>query len=592
MKKQRTGAQILLQTLQDLDINLLVGYTGGAIMPTFDTLKEFPKLKFITARHEQGAGFIAQGYTRACRKLAPIMVTSGPGATNMVTPVADAMMDSVPLFMISGQVATPVIGSDAFQETDVSGLFYPITKYTLMPLEAGELAADVAKLHKIATTGRPGPVCLDIPKNVQTEKTDKTTPPKDLDLPGYQIYTKPDKQQVKEAIKLISEAKRPVALVGHGVILGQCKNEILEFLEKNQIPAALTLHGLSSIPASHKSNLGMMGMHGEIEANKAIHKADLLIALGMRFDDRVTGKLEEYAKDAKVIHVEIDPSEINKNVRADVAIRADLKEALRSLNKESKQIKENSRKEWFAEIEKNKALTKKYYEHIFKMGTGKTGKLLMSRIIHELSDFTKGKDNVISDVGQHQMFTAKFYKFEKFNTWFNSGGLGTMGFGLPTAIGVKLARPKEEVWAVTGDGGFQMNIQELGTILQEKMNINILILNNSFLGMVKQWQNLFYNDNYAETALINPKFEKIAEAYGLAYRKVEKVEEILPALKWSKKETKPTIVEFITDIKENVFPMIPSGWKFDNMIENEDHALKILQKSTAAQVKNIKQNLD
>ncbi len=575
--KEMTGSQVLLKSFQDLGIDFMVGYTGGAIMPTFDTFNRFPKLKFITTRHEQGAGFIAGGYSRASGKLAPILVTSGPGATNLITSAADAMMDSIPMFMVTGQVATSVIGTDAFQETDVSGLMYPITKHTLMPLSADELSLSVGQLHHIATTARTGPVCLDIPKNVQTETTTNVEIPKDLDLPGYKTEFKINKDDIKKAAKLINEAKRPVALVGHGVIMSSSKDEILDFLNKGKIPASTTLHGLSSIPSSHELNLGMMGMHGEIEANRAIEKADLLIALGMRFDDRVTGKLDRYALNSKVIHVEIDPSEIGKNVKADASINGDLKEVLTLLTKEIDKKKEGDRDGYLAEIRENKQKSKEFYKHIFEIGVGREEKLLTSRIIHELSDFTKGKDNIISDVGQHQMFTAKFYKFERFNSWFSSGGLGTMGFGLPTAIGVKIARPKEEVWAVVGDGGFQMNIQELGTILQEKLNINILVMNNSYLGMVKQWQNLFFEDNYAETKMINPDFSKIADAYGLAHRKVEKVEDIKSALEWSKKETKPTIVEFITDWTENVYPMIPSGWSFDKMIENEDHGNQVLK---------------
>jgi acetolactate synthase-1/2/3 large subunit len=325
----------------------------------------------------------------------------------------------------------------------------------------------------------------------------------------------------------------------------------------------------------------MMGMHGEIEANRAIQEADLLIALGMRFDDRVTGKLEEYAKNAKVIHVEIDSSEINKNVPADVAIHGNLKDVLTVLTSEFTELTPEAaaaRTDWFATIEQNRQLSANYYQHIFEHGYGKSGRLLMSRIIHELSVYTQGQDNVVTDVGQHQMQAAKFYKFERFNTWFTSGGLGTMGFGLPAAIGVKLARPNEEVWCVVGDGGFQMNIQELGTILQEKLNINILILNNGYLGMVRQWQDMFHNENFVEVELTNPDFSKIAEAYGVAYRFVDKVEDIIPALEWSKQEPRTTIVEFACDKHEIVYPMIPSGWTFDKMILNEEHALEILNK--------------
>ncbi len=581
--QEMNGAQVLLKTLEELGVELMTGYIGGAIMPTFDELKGFPNLRFVTTRHEQGAGFLAQGYTRASGKLAPILVTSGPGATNLVTPVADAMMDSVAMLAITGQVATTVVGTDAFQESDIVGLMYPITKYAEMVLSATDVALSVGKLFKIALHGRTGPVCLDIPKNVQLQKTKNTSIPQNVDLPGvdYHQPLKPDSQEVFEAVQLIRQSKRPVALVGHGVILANAEEELRKFLEKTEIPAAFTLHGLSSLPASHPLNLWMMGMHGEVEANRAIENADLLIALGMRFDDRVTGKLDEYAKDAKVIHIEIDPSEIHKNVRADVGIHADLKDALQVLTDGFNAVEIGVReikREWFESIAQNKLLTREYYKHVFEHGYGKNGHLLMSRIIHELSEFTQGQDNVITDVGQHQMQTAKFYKFERFNTWFTSGGLGTMGFGLPTSMGVKLARPNEEVWCVTGDGGFQMNVQELGTILQEGLNINVLLLNNSYLGMVKQWQDMFHSENFAEVELVNPNFQKLAEAYGASYRRVEKVEEIRPALEWSKAEQKVTLVEFICDKKEIVYPMIPSGWKFSDMILNETHALEVLRK--------------
>lgn len=582
-KKTLTGAQVLLKSFQDSGINLLAGYIGGAIMPTFDEFKNFPSLRFITCRHEQGAGFLAQGYTRACGKLVPVLVTSGPGATNLITPVADTMMDSIPFLAITGQVATTVVGSDAFQESDVVGMMYPITKYAKMPISADEIAITVGQMIYIATHGRTGPVCIDLPKNVQTQETLNITIPADLDLPGVtgnqQIETQED--NINQAIQLIFSSKRPVALVGHGVILSGAEKEIKAFVEKTQIPVAFTLLGLSALSSSNPLSMGMMGMHGEVEANRAINEADLIIALGMRFDDRVTGKLDEYAKNAKVIHIEVDPSEINKNVRVDVALLADLKLALSELTKKIpvlSNIQNNIRQEWLARIEVNKRVSKKYYSKVFDHGYGQHGGLLMTRIVHELAQFTGGMDNIVTDVGQQQMQTAKFSKFERFNTWFTSGGLGTMGFGIPTAMGVKLARPKEEVWCVVGDGGIQMNIQELGTILQEGLNINILLFNNGHLGMVKQWQDMFHSQNFSQVTMISPNFEKLTEAYGVEYQKVEKVEEIIPALEWSKQQQKTTLVEFICDKQEIVYPMIPSGWSFEKMILNETHALEVLKK--------------
>ncbi|MEI6729601.1 MAG: biosynthetic-type acetolactate synthase large subunit [bacterium] len=566
------GSDVLLSCLEKSGVELLLGYTGGAIMPTFDALQRFPNLRFITSRHEQGAGFIAGGYTRACGKLAPVMVTSGPGATNLITAVADSKMDSVPMLAITGQVNTEVIGTDAFQESDIVGIMYPCTKFASMPLSSDELALTIGQSIYIATHGRPGPVCIDLPKNVQQELTNNIEIPEDLDLPGFELPNLPKKADLEIAAKIINKAKRPVILAGHGIILSQSQNELQTIMEKTQIPAAFTVHGLSSIPASNALNLGMMGMHGEIEANRAIQNADVLIALGMRFDDRVTGKISEFGKNQKIIHVEVDPSEIGKNVAVDASINADLKETLIELEKLIEVKTTEDRLEFFQTIEENKLISRDAYSRVFKKGYGQNNRLLMARVVHELSEFTNGNDNVVSDVGQHQMFTAKFYKFERFNTWFNSGGLGTMGFSLPTAIGVKLARPDEEVWSINGDGGFQMNIQELGTIKQENLNINILILNNEYLGMVKQWQDLFYKKNYAQTELINPDFEHIAKAYGLAYKKVEKVEEIIPALEWSKFQTGSTIVEFLCDKSELVFPMISTSMSYDQMILHEEDA--------------------
>jgi acetolactate synthase-1/2/3 large subunit len=571
-KQTMTGAEVLLHTLEKNGVELMLGYTGGAIMPTFDTLKKFPNIKFIATRHEQGAGFIAQGYTRASGKLAPVLVTSGPGAANLITAIADAKMDSVPMLSITGQVSTKVIGTDAFQESDIVGMAYACSKYAYMPLTAHEVAQTTSELIYIATHGRPGPVVLDLPKDVQISETENIDFDQKLNLPGFELPPKADLKDILEAVEILKSAKKPLALVGHGVILSESGNELKNFLEKAQIPAAFTLHGLSSLPANNPLNLGMLGMHGEIEANKAVIEADVLIALGMRFDDRVTGKVSEFAKGKKVIHIEIDPSEIHKTIFADCTIYADLKEALKLLTENCPTVKPEARTSYFAEIEANRKKSKEFYKHIFEAGIGKKGKLHMARVVHELSEFTGGKDNVISDVGQHQMFAAKFYKYQRFNSWFSSGGAGTMGFGLPAAIGVKLARPDEEVWSINGDGGFQMNIQELGTILQEKLNVNILILNNSFLGMVRQWQDLFYDKNFAQTELINPDFGKIAEAYGISYRKVEKVEDIKAALEWSKLEQKATIVEFICDSSEHVFPMIPSGASYSEMIEDEEDA--------------------
>ena len=449
IKSKLTGAEVLLKSFQDSGVELMLGYTGGTIMPVLDKIKDFPDMRFITCRNEQGAGFIAQGYTRAKGKIAPVLVTSGPGVTNTVTAVADAMMDSVPMLVVSGQVVQEAIGTDAFQETDVVGLMYPITKYAVLPDSVDEIAKTVGQMFYIAKHGRPGPTCIDLAKNLQFETTEKIYIPNKLDLPGLVTIQEVDSnsQSITEAISLIKKSKRPVVLLGHGAILSNAQKEIIDFIETTNTPTALTLHALSAIPFNHPLCLGMMGMHGEIQANKAIEDADLLIALGMRFDDRVTGKLSVYAKNAKVIHIEVDPSEIDKNVQTDIQINADLKDALQAINQNLKKEfpAPPVREEFFQEIESNKNLSQKYYSHIFEKGVGKSGKLLMSKIINDLSEYTQGQANIVTDVGQHQMQTAKFYQFNRFNTFFSSGGLGTMGFGIPTGIGVKLARPEEQV---------------------------------------------------------------------------------------------------------------------------------------------------
>ena len=418
-KEELTGADILLKTLKDSGIRLMVGYTGGTVMPILDSLIKFPDIKFITTRHEQGAGFIAQGYTRASGKIAPVIATSGPGVTNTITPVADANMDSVPMLVISGQVAQDVIGTDAFQETDVMGLMYPITKYAVLPDNVDEIAMLVGQMLYIANHGRPGPVCIDLPKNLQFEKSKNIDIPKKLNLIGLEetpVVTE-SSESINKAVDLIIKSKKPIILLGHGLTISGAKKEILEFLDITKIHATQTFHSLSGIPSDHKMNLGMMGMHGEIQANEAIEDADLLIAMGMRFDDRVTGKLSEYALNAKIIHIETDPSEINKNIKVDVEINGDLKNVLESLNIVLKKKEFFPQDKLFLEkIKKNKKLSNKFYKHIFEKGVGKNGKLLMARIVHELSEFTKGKDNIVTDVGQHQMQTAKFYNFQKFNS--------------------------------------------------------------------------------------------------------------------------------------------------------------------------------
>ena len=567
---KKTGSWLICQAFNEAGVNTIFGYTGGAIMPIYHELTKFPHIKHITTRHEQGAAFAAQGYARATGKVGFVMTTSGPGATNSITGVADAMLDSVPIMVITGQVATSVIGSDAFQENDVVGLMLPITKHSTIATNINSLAATFHELADIALDGRPGPVHLDLPKNIQFAIPSKNIKVVKKRKSRY-ITVKPSKQAYIKTAKYINESKQPVVFCGHGVVISRSQQLFTKFIEKGKLPFSSTSHGLSAVPADHKLHLGMMGMHGTVEANKAIHNADCIVALGMRFDDRVTGKLAEYAPNAKIVHVDIDLSELGKNVKPDVSINADVKEALSTL---LPVITRKSRKGWFAQIKENQEKWKKYITPLIKKGVGDNGGLLMKTIISKLSDATNGNDNIVSDVGIHEMMCARFYNFQRFNTWFHSGGAGTMGFSLPSSIGVKMARPKERVWAVMGDGGFQMNVQELGTILSQKLDIKIIVLNNGVLGMVRQWQDLFFDKNYAETNLINPDFVKLAESYNIPGKRVSKVNEIDSAIKWAMKTKGPTIIEFVCDKDEKIFPMVPSNANFMQMIETHHDTKK------------------
>ncbi|MBN2101199.1 biosynthetic-type acetolactate synthase large subunit [Candidatus Dojkabacteria bacterium] len=564
---EKSGKYILAKAMKEYGTKYVFGYTGGAIMPFFDELQQnFPGIKPIKVRHEQGAAFAAQGYARATGKIGFVATTSGPGATNTVTGVADAMMDSVPIFVITGQVPTSVVGTDAFQESDMVGIMYPITKQAVMPYSTDELAEKFFELTQIATQGRPGPVHLDLPKDIQLDTSEKTTY-KPTNKREYYPTEKVSQTTYDNAIALINKAKRPIVFCGHGVILANAGKAFTDFVEKCNIPFSTTLHGISAVPSDHPLNLGMMGMHGTVAANRAITSSDLIISLGMRFDDRVTAKLSEYARNAQTIHVEIDASEIRKIVKTNIPINDDVKTAIKKFLSGAKRL---PRKEWFSEIERNKQTWTKFISKQIRKGTGPNGRLLMKTVISRLSEITKGQDNIVADVGQNQMMSARFYNYQRFNTHFSSGGLGTMGFSLPTAIGVKIARPKERVWAICGDGGLQMNIQELGTILEHKLDIDIILLNNGVLGMVRQWQSLFFGKRYAETDLTNPDFMKIAEAYGMPSRRVEKVTEIDSAIRWAMENKGPTLTEFVCDKDELIMPMIPAGATFEEMIETDN----------------------
>jgi acetolactate synthase I/II/III large subunit len=568
------GTELVLKALKDKGVKYIFGYTGGAIMPIFDEMEKQKCFEFIMSRHEQGAAFMAQGISRASvgtahPRTGVCMATSGPGAMNLVTGIADAIMDSVPLLAITGQVATGVIATDAFQESDVVGVMMPLTKQTYMPLKVEEIEETIHESMYVALTGRGGPVIVDIPKDIQLQETDDTYQfdpnAYEPDLPGFFYSPVPDRNLIRSAVGLINKSERPIILCGHGVVTSNAGRHLQKFAEKARIPIAFTLHGLSAIPVDHPLSLGMVGMHGTVEANRALLNTDLIISFGMRFDDRVTGNLDVFGCDAAVIHVEIDPSEIDKNVKTSVAINADTGEVLNLLARDP-EIVAKPRRIWFEQIEDYRSEMGEALQKEIDSGVGLKGKLLMKSIVTKLSDLTGGKDIIVSDVGQHQMILARFYNFQTPNSWFTSGGAGTMGCSLPMAVGVKLARPGERVWSISGDGGFQMNIQELGAIMEHKIDVKILLLNNGYLGMVRQWQTLFYDGRYAGTPMKNPDFGAIAGAYGIPYLKVTDMDQVADAIKTAGDHQGAFMVEFLCDPSEIILPMVPAGGGIADMI--------------------------
>lgn len=550
-----TGGEAIIRSLIDLGVKIIFGIPGGANLPTYDALYHFSKkIKHVLFRHEQGAVHAAEGYARISREVGVCLVTSGPGATNLVTGIADAMMDSVPIVCLTGQVSTSLVGTDAFQETDIIGITTPITKWNYQITNTKEIPEVLAKAFYIAKSARPGPVLIDIPKDVQTGRIDYYAPPKKIFLEGYQPNLKPNIKQIKLAAELLNKSKRPYVLAGHGVIISRAEKELLAFLKKGGYPVAVTLHGISAIPSNFPQYVGFLGMHGNYGANVLTNKADVILGIGLRFDDRVTGRLSDYAKQAKIIHIDIDPAELNKNVKATVPIVADAKEALKEL---IKYIKKGNYKGWidefkrYDEIEKEKVIKKAFHS--------KKGEIKMAYVVHLLSQLTEGKAIIVADVGQNQMLPPRYYKFKIANSFVSSGGLGPMGFGLPAAIGAKFAAPEREVIAVLGDGGFQMTLQQLGVISSEKLPVKIIILNNSYLGMVRQWQQLFYERRYSEVFLENPDFVQIAKAYSILGERVEKERELKGALLRLIKSKKPYLLDVVVEKEDNVFPMIPPG---------------------------------
>ena len=559
-----TGGQIVCESLIKEGVDVIFGIPGGAILPLYQDLPDYPQLHHILMRHEQGAAHAADGYARATGKVGVAFATSGPGATNLITGIATAHMDSVPTVFITGQVARAAIGKDAFQETDVTGITLPITKHNYLVMNASEIAGTIKEAFYLASTGRPGPVLVDIPKDVFVEKAEFEYP-ETVNLPNYDVPQGADPEQVQEAVQLIKEAQKPLILAGHGVIISRAYDELMELAEKAQIPVITTLLGISSFPETHPLSVGMPGMHGMAYASLAINEADLLLALGMRFDDRITGKLSAFAPNAKVIHVEVDPSEVHKNVRATVPLIGDLKKVLQQL---VPAVEPKSHEEWVQRIEELRV------EHPL-MRPKVTGELRPQYVIQALSQATKGNAVIVTGVGQHQMWAAQHYTFTKQNSWITSGGLGAMGFEVPAALGAQVGRPDAVVWSVAGDGGFQMTMSELATMVENNIPVKFAIFNNRYLGMVRQWQDIFYEKSYVATHYTgNPDFVKLADAFGIFGSRVTKEEEVLPAIKAAMKYPGPALIDFVVAQEENVYPMIPAGGTIDQLMEEpiEGHA--------------------
>jgi acetolactate synthase-1/2/3 large subunit len=558
-KKTMTGAGILWECLEREGVRVVFGYPGGAILPAYDALKH-SKIHHVLVRHEQGATHMADGYARASGEVGVAIATSGPGATNMVTGIATAMLDSIPIVCITGQVGSKLIGSDAFQETDITGVTLPITKHNYLVTHAGEVAQTIREAFYVAKSGRPGPVLVDITKDAQQGTCEFDWEAAKPQLPGYRPDLSPAPREYAQALELIHNSKRPLILAGHGIIVSGAMREVRDFAERAAIPVAMTLLGLGAFPASHPLNLGMMGMHGEAWVNHTIQEADLLLAFGMRFDDRVTGNLKTYATNAKKIHIEIDPAEINKNVKVDVPLVGDLREVLLELMPKVESI---DRSEWLDSIDKLKGDAA--VRDIQNLPD--SGHLYAAHVINDLWRQTRdAKTIVVTDVGQHQMWEAQYYKHEHPRTLITSGGLGTMGFALPAAIGAKVACPEAEVWVVVGDGGFQMTMCELATLVQENLKIHIAIINNGFLGMVRQWQEFFYDRNYAATPLLNPDFARLADAYGIRSMTISERSEVVPAVEAARAHEGPVLINFKVEQEDTVYPMVAAGAALHDMI--------------------------
>jgi acetolactate synthase-1/2/3 large subunit len=552
------GARILCESLMREGVDTIFGYPGGVVIPLYDVFPEYPGLRHILVRHEQAAGHAAEGYARATGRVGVCLATSGPGATNLVTAIADAHMDSTPIVAMTGQVPTTGIGRDFFQEIDTTGITLPITKHNYLVRNVADLARTIKEAFYIASTGRPGPVLVDIPKDVFVSET-LFKYPDEIDLPGYKPTTSGNMRQIRQAINVIKDAKRPLILAGHGVIVSKAYDELKHLSEQAQIPVMVTLHGIGGYPCSNPLYFGMIGMHGHAHTNLAIQEADLIIGIGMRFDDRVTGKLSTFAPNAKIIHIDIDPAEISKNVKCAVPIVGDVKAVLAALNPELPRFEH---REWIDQIEGWRADRREPHVAI-----DDAAPIPSTMPIKEIYRRTREPAVIVADVGQHQMWAAQEFPYDDPATWISSGGLGTMGFCLPAAMGAKVARPEATVWAIAGDGGFQMTMQELATLVESRINVKIAIINNGYLGMVRQWQDLFYEKNYVAVKMFQPDFVKLCEAYGIPAKHIDRARDVGAAVDWALGTPGPVLINFEVQSEENVFPMIPPGLGLGDMVE-------------------------
>jgi len=570
------GAHILCQSLIKEGVEVIFGFPGGSVLTLYDTLLHYPELRHILVRHEQGAAHAADGYARVTGKPGVCLATSGPGATNLVTGLATAHLDSVPIIAITGQVGRPFLGKDAFQEADITGITIPITKHNYLVMKASEIAGTIKEAFYLANTGRPGPVLLDIPRDIFLEEAEFEYPDK-INLPSYKPLLHGHPAQIKKAAKLINEARKPIIISGRGVIISNAYGELKELAEKMQIPVITTLLGISSFPETHVLSFGMLGMHGTAYANMAVSQTDLVIAIGMRFDDRATCRVDGFAPNARIIHIDIDPAEIGKNIRVDVPIVGDAKNVLQALNK---QLTAHLHAGWLHQME---SWQEKHPSTEFR----NTNELLPQYVVNKIYEITKGDAIIVTGVGQNQMWAARNFWYDKPGSFISSGGLGTMGFELPAALGAKIGCPKENVWAICGDGGFQMTLHELATAVQDNIAVKIAILNNGYLGMVRQWQQLFYNKRYMATPISCPDLVKIAEAYGLPGVRVTDKIQVVPVIQQAMEHDGPFLIDFRIEPEENVFPIVPPGAAITELIEDTNGGGTTSDEASSLIVSNI-----